>query len=123
MSEPSLIADLEALSRGERPEDAGGIADRVLKLLNLGAAPKAEWDAVGAKHWSVSREDDAYVEVPGGQVRSLQASIGGPPEFGHYLAFRGEPGEIADMLEQAAVLARAVADGKQSCKDKRRRGR
>lgn len=122
MSEPSLIADLEALSRGERPEDAGGIADRVLSLLTVARLPEANPDA---HRWSVSREDDSYIKVPGhqGTVRSLQASVGGPPELGHYLTFRGDPGEIADMLEQAAVLARAVANGKQSVRDKRRRGR
>jgi hypothetical protein len=122
MTESNLVADLQALSRGERPEDAGRIADRVLSVLSIGRLPDASPDA---HRWAVSREDDAYVEVPGhtGGVRSLQASVGGPPELGHYLVFRGEPGEIADMLEQAAVLARAVANGKQSVQDKRRRKR
>ncbi len=37
---------------------------------------------------------------------ALRASIGGRPEIGWYLVFRGEPSAIASMLEEVVDVAR-----------------
>lgn len=61
----------------------------------------------------ITREDDDITLVlDGEEMPTLRASIGGNKEIGFYLVFRGDPGEVAEMLATVNdVAAHALPGG------------
>jgi hypothetical protein len=52
--------------------------------------------------------DDTFTLIEGEQVPVLGASIGGTCELGYYLQFRGDPAQVAQMLELVNKVAQVA---------------